>query len=208
MSSPDLNQRDEIMKIYSDFNQNNLYKIKHDSSGEYMYLVANSRLKNFFYWFGKKNLSDFKDRNLNSLIFNFVQSKLEEEKNECQKYNECKHTDLKIIYRKKIFWNYIKVSIVFYILPFLYLFNNNMKKFGMIRFVLFLPYLFSFRSFINMVNEYNLKKNSILFLFVIENIYNRDCPHHKIYSDFQEFCKLNTLVFLNEKYDKKKANGI
>jgi len=186
------------LSLYKEFKNHNLYQIKKDPDGStYNKLVANSRLKNLSFWFGKKKLGDFKDRNLNNLISNFLKDKFEIEKYH-KKYSDCNHLNIKILYRQKIFWSYIKVSIIFYVLPFMYLFSQNMKKFGYIRFIIYIPYLFSFKSFVSMINEYNLKKNSVLYLFAIQSLYNRECEHKKIYEDYRKFIKENNLVFINE----------
>lgn len=190
------------MNLYKEFKKHNLYHVKTDLDGKkYNNLVANSRLRNFFFWFGKKSLGDFKDKNLNNLIHNFLKNKFEEEKNN-KKYSNCNHLNIRNLYRQKIFWNYIKISMVFYVMPFLLLFTQNMKKFGYIRFIIFMPYLFSFKSLVNMVNEYNLKKNSVFYLYGIQYLYERDCEHKKIFEDYKQFIKENNLIFINEKEGK------
>ncbi len=198
------NNGEEIIKLYKNFKKHNLYQIKTEINGEkYNELVANSRFKNLWFWFGKKSLGNFKDRTLNNLITNFLTKKFEEEKLN-KEFCKCDHLNIRVLYRKKIFLNYLKVGIAFYLLPFMYLFSSNIRKFGAVRFLIFLPFLFSFGSFIDMVNEYNLKKNSSLFLFAIENTYDKDCPHKIIYNDYKEFAKQNNLVFINEKDENNK----
>jgi len=194
-----VNNGEEYLKFYKGFRNYNLYQLKTDIEGKkYKQLVANSRMKNLWFCFGKKSLGDFKDKTLNYLIFDFLKRKFDEEKSK-KNLSECTHLDIRGIYRKSIFWNYVKVSIIFYFLPFIYLFSSNMRKFGIIRFAIFVPYLFSIQSLISMVNEYNLKKNSVLYLFAIEKLYNRDCDHKKIYEDYIDFIKEHKLVFINEK---------
>lgn len=194
------NNSQEYLKLCKEFKKKNLFKIHTEKDGsKYNQLIATSRLNNFWFWFGKKGLTNFRDRPLNNIISNFVENKFKEEKNN-EIYTKCEHLNLSQLYRKTISGNFLKVFLIFYFLPFLYIAkSSHMKKFGVKRYLIFIPYLFSFKSFRDIINEYNMKKNYLFFFYGIEFMYQGNCEHKKIYGDFKEFCGENNLEFIEEK---------
>ena len=107
------NSSQEYITLCKDFHKKNLFKINTDKEGNKInQLVATSRVKNFWFWFGKKGLTNFKDRPLNNLISNFVLNKFNEEK-ENKIYTNCDHLNLSNLYRKTISANYVKVFLLF-----------------------------------------------------------------------------------------------
>lgn len=187
----------EYINLCKEFKKKNLYKMHLEKDGNSNYqIISNSRMRNTWSWFGKKNLTNFKDRPNNNLITFFIRKKLDEEKSN-KIYDECNHLSLRNLYRRTISTSYIKVIIIFYFLPFAYLVKSNlMKKFGFKRYLAFLPFLLSAKSCIEIINEYNINKNYLFFFLGIESLYkDKNCVHGKIYEDYKEFSIKNNFIF-------------